>query len=62
MDKIVKSTVEALVASFVYYDRKEDEDLPEGELQQLIKSGELTVQDIAILFTTTLRDSLGEKV
>ena len=48
-DKIL-ATVRDLVGDFLYYDRKEDEDLPVDAIQNAIKSGVITVDDIVDSF------------
>ncbi len=45
-----------LVGSFLYYDRKEDEDLPAGAIEAAIAAGEVTADEIADKF----RSALGE--
>lgn len=44
--EIIRDAVSDLVGSFLYYDRKEDDDLPRGAIEEAIKAGELTVDDI----------------
>jgi hypothetical protein len=46
------------VGRFTYYDRKEDEELPFGEIERLIKLGHVTVADIVELFRIELERSL----
>ena len=43
-----------LVSSFLYYDRKEDEDLPEGEIQKALDNNEITFEEIVITFKKEL--------
>jgi len=52
--KLVFNTVEDLVADFLYYDRKEDEELPRGEIERMIKDGDITIQEILDLFQHVL--------
>ncbi len=54
--KIVFDTVDDLVSSFLYYDRKEDEDLPVGRVQELIQAGVITVDQIVERFRRGLRE------
>ena len=42
--------------SFIYYDRKEDEDLPRGEIENAIKAGEITKAEIVAAFAGELGD------
>lgn len=56
--EIILNTVKDLIADFLWYDRKEDEDLGRGEIEALVKSGELTVDEIVEQFKTTLIKNL----
>ena len=47
--------VNDLVADYLYYDRKEDEDLSRDEIDQLFESGELTVEEVVARFGEQLR-------
>lgn len=51
-------TVRDLVSSFLYYDRKEDDGLPVGAIEEAIASGEITVDQIVGIFDKALRDGL----
>ena len=46
---------------FIYYDRKNDEELKENAIENAISSGDVTVEEIAEAFTYYLRESLGER-
>jgi len=48
----IQATVSDLVAKFLYYDRKEDEDLPRGAIEEAIKAGEITEQEIVTQLKT----------
>jgi hypothetical protein len=56
----VLDTVTDLVSSFLYYDRKDDEELPWGRIEELIESGELTVQAMVERFAFALRKRLRQ--
>ena len=49
-------TVQDLVSSFAWYDRKEDEDLPRGEIEAALKAGEVSVDEIGAVFVNGLRE------
>jgi len=51
MKKHIKNTISDLVSNFLYYDRKEDEDLPVGAIEKAVKSGEITKEEIISQFT-----------
>ena len=61
-NKKVNDLISDLVANFLYYDRKEDEEMPVGKLQDLIKSDKLTVEDITYIFNQELKKQLKTKV
>lgn len=48
-----------LVVDFLYYDRKEDEDLPRGAIEDAIKSGEITAEEIGDEFKKLLIAALA---
>lgn len=43
---LVYGTVCDLVADLLYYDRKEDEDLPRGKIEELVERGTVSERDI----------------
>lgn len=47
-----------MVAKFLYYDRKEDQILPRGEIEAAIKAGEITVDEIVAEFATELKKGI----
>lgn len=46
----ILDTADDLMGSFLYYDRKEDDDLPRGAIEDAIKNGEIDVDDIIAVF------------
>lgn len=50
----IMATIEDLVADFLYYDRKEDEDLPVGEIELAIEAGEISFDEIVDTFRAQL--------
>lgn len=52
--QLVFGTINDMVSSLLYYDRKEDEDLPVGEIEKLCESGEFTITDMVNEFRTQL--------
>tara|TARA_R110000772_G_scaffold24212_2_gene64119 strand:+ start:2253 stop:2441 length:189 start_codon:yes stop_codon:yes gene_type:complete len=54
----ILNAVDDLMGSFLYYDRKEDEDLPSGEIESSIKNNEISVDEIVEKFKTCLMDGL----
>ena len=58
MKDLILNTVDDLVGSFLYYDRKEDEELPRGAIDQAVADGEITVEEIVERFRAGLKRSL----
>ena len=56
--KIIKTRVDNVMSAFFYYDRKEDDELPAGKLQEMVKSGDITVDEIVRMFETKIRNNL----
>lgn len=56
--EILFDTVEDLVVDFLYYDRKEDEELRIGDIDDMIHSGEVTMGEILEVFTETMYQNL----
>lgn len=57
--KDVMDVVDTLVSRFVYDDRKGCETLPMEELNRLIKTGEVTVDEIVAKFREGLVETFG---
>lgn len=55
--EIILDTVSDLVSNFVYYDRKEDEDLSITDLDEAIQLHEITIDEIVDKFKDTLKDT-----
>tara|TARA_B110000046_G_scaffold172374_1_gene194091 strand:+ start:1779 stop:1961 length:183 start_codon:yes stop_codon:yes gene_type:complete len=56
----IENTIEDLVSDFLYYDRKEDEDLPRGAIQKAVKDGLITKEQIIKKFAESLNEGLSE--
>jgi hypothetical protein len=54
IEKLVKDTI----SDFIYYDRKEDEDTPVTAIEQAIKGGLLTEDDLVNMFRKALHEHL----
>lgn len=52
------ATVEDLVADFLYYDRKEDEELGRGDIEKAISEGIIKESEIIEIFTKQLHKGL----
>lgn len=55
----ILNTIEDLVSQFLYYGRKEDEDLPVGAIDEAVRAGTITVDEIAGAFRTALERGLS---
>jgi hypothetical protein len=58
MKQTIINTIDDCVSSFLYYDRKEDEDLPRGAIEEAIKSGDITYGEIIDRFKQKLYEGL----
>ncbi len=58
----VFDTIDDLVARFLYYDRKEDEELPVDAIEELIASGELSIDELVKDVSDALRIQLERGV
>lgn len=59
----ILDTLDDCGGQFVYYDRKEDEDLPQGSVEEAVAAGEITIEEIAEAFIegTKLRPPGGNR-
>jgi len=61
MDKqLLEGYITDLISDFLYYDRKEDDDLPCGAIEKAIKDGEITIDDICNMFRKEIEEGLAE--
>jgi len=60
MIEYIENTIEDLVSGFLYYDRKEDEELPRGAIQKAVKDGLITKEQIVKKFAESLDKGLNE--
>ena len=51
-------TVSDLVLDFLSYDRKDDDDLPRGAIEQAVKDDVITIDDIVAEFRFHVEDNL----
>ena len=58
-DLILHAAFEA-GTNFILYDRTEDETLPSGVIQEEIKKGNITIEEIASVFKNAIRKMKGE--
>lgn len=60
MNRILKIRVDDLVGSFLYYDRKEDEELNREDIIKLLKSEPWMVDKVADRFRAKLIEGLSD--
>lgn len=60
MDEILENTIIDMVSNFLYYDRKEDEGLPVGEIEEAVRSGATSVEEIADKFRVLIERAINE--
>ncbi|MCK5615519.1 hypothetical protein KAR91_77360 [Candidatus Pacearchaeota archaeon] len=58
--ELILMTVEDLIGDLLNYGRKEDEDLPRGEIEEAIEKGEITIDEIAGQFAYCLKVGLSK--
>lgn len=58
MKQEILDVISDLVSDFVYYDRKEDEDLPRDSIDLAVQSGQITIDEMVAQFRTSLTESL----
>lgn len=58
--KLIIGNVKDLISAFLYYDRKEDEDLQLGDIEKAIKDGLIKPIEIIDIFRDELLENLKE--
>lgn len=61
MIEIILNTVDDLCSKFLYYDRKEDEELSFEQLNQAVKTGNISIEEIVDRFKTNLENALNDE-
>lgn len=54
----IENTIKDLVINLLYYDRKEDGDLPVGAIEQAVAENEITRDQMVGIFATELTKGL----
>lgn len=55
--QVILDTASDLMASFLYYDRKENESLGRGEIKAAITQGVVTVDELVAIFRKALEEA-----
>lgn len=56
----IQNTLSDLIGNFFYYDRKEDPDLPVGAIEQAVKEGVVTTDELIEWVTAAIRVNLRQ--
>lgn len=59
MKENILNTIDDLCSGFLYYDRKEDEELSFDNIQEAVKSGEITIYEMVERFKNNLENTLN---
>ena len=59
MKELIFNTIEDLVTDFLYYDRREDEELSVGYIELAIEENEITIDEIIKCFSDNLKEQLN---
>lgn len=59
--EVIKAEITDVVTDLLNDDRKEDEELPRGAIEEAVEAGELTVADMVEWFAQALRDALEDE-
>jgi hypothetical protein len=60
MKEHILGVISDLVSNFLYYDRKEDGDLPKGAIDKAVRDGEITVDEMVQAFREELEKGIHE--
>lgn len=58
MDEKIENTIIDLVSNFLYYDRKEDEELPVGAIEEAVRAGAVSVDEIVAKFRSEVERAI----
>lgn len=54
----LNGVINDVVSDLLYYDRKEDDTLPVGKIDEMVKNGEVTIDELVEAFKTHLTKGL----
>ena len=57
----INTTIDDMVTDFFYYARKEDEELPLGEIEREVSMGHISADDIIARFAEGVKERLEKK-
>ena len=56
--ELILGNIDDLIADYLYYDRKEDEDLPRGVIEKAVEDKIVTIEDMVARFESTLKERI----
>lgn len=56
--KHILGLIEDSISDLMYYDRKDDEDCPRGEIEEAVELGKVTIEEMVAAFEKHLREAL----
>jgi hypothetical protein len=56
--ELILTTIDDAVSDLLYYGRKEDEELPRDAIDEAVRNGEITVDEMVAKFKQALDDGL----
>jgi predicted RNA-binding protein associated with RNAse of E/G family len=60
MKQTILDTISDLCIDFLFYDRKEDEQLSSDQLEEAVKSGEITIDDMVNEFRKHIEEAFKD--
>jgi hypothetical protein len=57
--QIIEDTIRDLVKDFLNYDRQDDEELSAEDIEEAVKGGEITIDEMVKVFRDELNSNLG---
>ncbi len=54
LKNLILCTITDMTGDFMYYDRKDDEDLPRGKIEEAVKKGLVTIDEMVERFRKVL--------
>jgi len=60
MKEIILDTISDMVTDLFYYNRKNDDELPIGEIEKLIKNGDITIDEMVNEFKNSILNMIKE--
>jgi hypothetical protein len=59
INDLILMKIDDLVGNFLYYDRKEDEELPRGAIEEAVGEDSITIEAMVAKFEESLRSGLA---